>query len=655
MSKIFQKDITVITLLALISIACILIPSLNKFSAVIVLYVLLLFFLPGYTILTALFPKDTGLFGKIIKGIVISFFIVLLFSSSSKQINISFETFLLTLAVLSIFLALIGYIRRFISLKKPKNEYIICEDCEGYYKLEKGESLDDFDACHCGGNLKYAEKNFLSKNESPKKHSSKKSASKSKANEYIVCEKCNGHYRLKEGETLEDFEVCHCGGELKYAKKHFNPKTLKKNSKFRKFSKINLLVVVLALLAIIAVSIPLISNSILRLIFITPLLVFLPGYALTKVLFHYLSRFKLIISSFILSALITFSLGLLFSNFLKVPQITCIVVLAGFTVILTIISYIRDSKVATTKKYSKIQETESKTFKIKETKSSSAKNLKVIPSDILLIWFITAICLVFILTPKLNAFKIIPGILLILFIPGYLLIASLYPRKGSLDNIERFALSFGLSITLTALIGLILKFNNYGTQLTPILLYLSLLTFLFGFLAYVRNLRIPIDERFTLKFKKHYKNVMSSFKGESKISRLLSVILIASIILSISATIYIIITPQQGEKFTEFYILGPKGKASDYPTNLTAGEMGNVTIGIVNHEYASVKYNMIIKLNNQTIDNENITLSSNQTYEKPFTFTASSSGQKQELEFILYKLPDDKNVYRSLHLWINVI
>lgn len=42
----------------------------------------------------------------------------------------------------------------------PKNKdysegYLYCRDCGGYYKLEWGESPDDFDSCQCGGELKY--------------------------------------------------------------------------------------------------------------------------------------------------------------------------------------------------------------------------------------------------------------------------------------------------------------------------------------------------------------------------------------------------------------------------------------------------------------------------------------------------------------------
>lgn len=39
---------------------------------------------------------------------------------------------------------------------KPKDEYIVCESCGGQYKLDEGESLEDFDACECGGKLKSA-------------------------------------------------------------------------------------------------------------------------------------------------------------------------------------------------------------------------------------------------------------------------------------------------------------------------------------------------------------------------------------------------------------------------------------------------------------------------------------------------------------------
>lgn len=43
------------------------------------------------------------------------------------------------------------------NLEDEKPGYLICKDCNGYYKLQEGESPDDFDKCNCGGELIYTE------------------------------------------------------------------------------------------------------------------------------------------------------------------------------------------------------------------------------------------------------------------------------------------------------------------------------------------------------------------------------------------------------------------------------------------------------------------------------------------------------------------
>ncbi|MGB9979477.1 DUF1616 domain-containing protein [Methanobacterium sp.] len=133
----------------------------------------------------------------------------------------------------------------------------------------------------------------------------------------------------------------------------------------------------------------------------------------------------------------------------------------------------------------------------------------------------------------------------------------------------------------------------------------------------------------------------------------LSIILIIAIIIAVVGTIYIVVFPQPGEKFTEFYILGPNGKAGDYPTNLTAGESGNLTIGIVNHEYANSTYQLVVKNNQTILKNENIILTNDNKTEIPFKFNLPK-GKNQSVEFLLYKLPDTQNIYRSLNLTVDV-
>ena len=100
------------------------------------------------------------------------------------------------------------------------------------------------------------------------------------------------------------------------------------------------------------------------------------------------------------------------------------------------------------------------------------------PTDLALVIFLTIMCIPFVLIPPLNEtpVRIILGLSLVLFLPGYALIATLFPRKDDLDAIERIALSFGLSIAITPLLGLALNYTLFGIRLTPVLIVLMVFT-----------------------------------------------------------------------------------------------------------------------------------------------------------------------------------
>ena len=64
-----------------------------------------------------------------------------------------------------------------------------------------------------------------------------------------------------------------------------------------------------------------------------------------------------------------------------------------------------------------------------------------------------------------NILRIILGIPFLLFFPGYALAAALFTKGRGMDAVERVALSFGLSIAVVPLIGLILKYTPWGIRL----------------------------------------------------------------------------------------------------------------------------------------------------------------------------------------------
>jgi uncharacterized membrane protein len=137
------------------------------------------------------------------------------------------------------------------------------------------------------------------------------------------------------------------------------------------------------------------------------------------------------------------------------------------------------------------------------------------------------------------------------------------------------------------------------------------------------------------------------------VDRTISALIIIIIIIGIIGVFYISLHPIEAGNYTEFYLLGENGKASNYPTNLTIGQTGNLTIGVVNHENSPSNYQIKILQDNQILKMENITLKNNEKIELPFEFTAKTLGQ-HKIVFNLYKLPDVNNTYRSLFLQVNV-
>jgi uncharacterized membrane protein len=302
--------------------------------------------------------------------------------------------------------------------------------------------------------------------------------------------------------------------------------------------------------------------------------------------------------------------------------------------------------------------------------------IKKMPSDLLAAAILALSVLLFTLPPLSTLPVRIPlGLIMVLFVPGYTLIAALFPRKADLEGIERIALSFGLSIAVVPLIGLGLNYTPWGIRLTPVVVSLAAFTIIMAAVAYWRRMVLSVEERFSIPFRE----IISAWNKEiradekSQLDRALTVILIITILLSIFALIYVIVTPKQGEKFTEFYILGPGGKAYDYPTSVKEGNSSTVIVGVVNHEYALANYTMSIYLNNTPLNNStsedrslddlpyvypiksiNLTLAHNETWERPVSYVLNHIGDRQKLEFLLYRESNFTSPYRDLHLWVNV-
>ncbi|MEA3165760.1 MAG: hypothetical protein QOJ26_626 [Thermoplasmata archaeon] len=208
------------------------------------------------------------------------------------------------------------------------------------------------------------------------------------------------------------------------------------------------------------------------------------------------------------------------------------------------------------------------------------------------------------------------GLPAVLFAPGYALLAFLFPRRVVVvrDGVERrplsplgwIATSIALSIALGALLGLILNLFDGGVSAGGFLTVNSVVVGAFCAGAIVRRANAPPEERFRIRLDWSF-----TMRGRPAHDVLLAVLLGLSALMVAGAVVYAAVAGEGEERFTEFYLLGSDGTASCLPNRFVAGHydvqapqdcpaLGNVTVGIVNHEGRATHYWMRAVWTNET-------------------------------------------------------
>lgn len=281
-------------------------------------------------------------------------------------------------------------------------------------------------------------------------------------------------------------------------------------------------------------------------------------------------------------------------------------------------------------------------------------------------WIVGVVSILFMIlagVKELGLFRAILGLPFVLFFPGYALMAALFPGKRDLDGLERVVLSFALSIAVVPLLGLLLNQTYWGIRLYPILITIFLFTLFMSLISIYRRRKITLEERFKISWHLN----LPKWGELCKFQKIMSVTLAGIIVLVLGILCYIAAVPNSGERYTEFYVLGPGGKAEDYPRSLKIDENEVVALGVVNHEYRKVTYNIEVRLDgskNQDIGpiklehgqkwQESIGLLVPETFQKEKIRNVDEiTSKKIKVEFLLTK--DGLNeLYKSLHLWADV-
>lgn len=297
------------------------------------------------------------------------------------------------------------------------------------------------------------------------------------------------------------------------------------------------------------------------------------------------------------------------------------------------------------------------------------------------------------------ALRVVIGIPLLLFVPGYTLLAALFPGRpsrnagqvSSLSGLsrrfstarsiqqrgvrwgERVALSFGLSLFVIPLLALALDLTPFPYRTGPIVGILSVFSLSLTAVGVVRRLRLPRVQRFAVPVGYWVDDLVDGVTG-SPLDALLNVVLILSVLVAAASMSYALAVPQDGESFTEMYLVTQDGSgevvAANYPTNFTAGQPQQLTLGIENHERQPTNYTVVVQLQRinpagevlgrQELDRfRSPTIGDNQTWRRQHTVAPTLTEDNLHLTYLLYQgdapqNPTERNAYRETHLSINV-
>lgn len=325
--------------------------------------------------------------------------------------------------------------------------------------------------------------------------------------------------------------------------------------------------------------------------------------------------------------------------------------------------------------------------------------IRTLPADLAAVVLAVALTALAVFLPVLNEtpLRIVVGLAFVLFVPGYALIAALFPEAGDaptpydpdrdpeldeqdragIDGIERVALSFGLSIAVVPLIGLVLNFTPWGIRLVPIVLSISGFTLFCTAVAAKRRRQLPEDARFSVPYREWYAAGRTElFEPDTRGDAVLNVLVVLSVLLAAGSVVYAVGVPQDNESFTEFYLLTEDDDgelvADDYPTEFTRGQSKSLIVGIGNQEHEPVNYTVVVELQRVQVQNNSTTVleerslkrfktrvGHNETWHLNHSVAPTMTGENLRLTYMLYRGnppadPTTQNAYRELHLWVNV-
>ncbi|ELY99424.1 hypothetical protein C482_10356 [Natrialba chahannaoensis JCM 10990] len=313
-----------------------------------------------------------------------------------------------------------------------------------------------------------------------------------------------------------------------------------------------------------------------------------------------------------------------------------------------------------------------------------------LPADLVGIAGIAAVSALLLLIVDVSSpvLRAAVGFLLLFVAPGYALVSVLFPRENlspkttatplfaqtlSVSGVERAALAFGLSVALLPLFGIGIALTPYTFSSTAVVGFISGFVLVCAFLAGIRRVRVPEQNRYEFSFSRAYDTVHAALFGtNSAVHTAVNLLLVASMLIALSSVGYALVSPQDGEQYTELQLLTEDDNgelvAADYETTTAPNESVSLAIDIENQEQSEQAYTAVVQ--EQWVDDGEVfdriehdrleyTLADGESTQDVVSMTPEAESGTVRMAVLLYdesvpESPTIENADRSTYLWVTI-
>ena len=317
------------------------------------------------------------------------------------------------------------------------------------------------------------------------------------------------------------------------------------------------------------------------------------------------------------------------------------------------------------------------------------EGLSIVLLDLVVVAILTVLTGAFVLFQPLNQTPLRPalGLAFLLFFPGYAISVVLLPRDRRQENkkqtasvvetlLEYAVFSFGISVSLSILGGLVLGFTSEGISSARLYGTLALLTIVCLPVAALRRLRVPSEDRFYPPLLTMVRKIRSAFSTEQQTHVFVLNLIIVVAIITAGVSVGAGFNKNDGAEITELYLLSENvdGEfvATDYPRSLTRNRSEQFVLGVENQEGELIEYTVVVLLQRfETRDGSEAlvselelqtferTIENDETVELNVSVAPPAAGQNYRLTYLVYtgQPPSDPtidNAYREVHIWVDI-